>query len=381
MRAWLYQDYRQKKKMGEKAPWSVGWLDPSGKRRSKKVGSRSQAEKLRRKKEGELAAGLCKTVTELSWSLFRKEYTEKVVVGLKSKSRTEIENGLNHFERIIKPRKLSDVNTTNLYDFLAQRRLESGRKPGSTVSDYTLKKELSVVRAALNVAIDFGYITELPRFKNVFKRIKPPEACPRPMTPEHFEAIYGATEVATMPKGFTFSASDWWRAVLTFAITTGWRKDEILGFRREDLDLNRGGILTRAEDNKGNRDDTDFLPDITINHIRQILSFDKKVFPWPHHLRTFDLEFHRIQKEAGIDLPCIVKGDHECTDSCHLYGMHDLRRAYATENCDRFPLLVLKEKMRHKDIQTTMRYVQMAEKMKKATDEVFVPGFLTREAN
>ena len=61
--------------------------------------------------------------------------------------------------------------------------------------------------------------------------------------------------------------------------------------------------------------------------------------------------------------------------------MHDMRRAYATENCDRMPLPTLQRKMRHKDIQTTMRYVEMARKMRKATDDVYVPGFLKRKAN
>jgi hypothetical protein len=52
MRAWVFQDSRQKKKLGEKAHWSVGWIDPEGKRRSKRIGSKSMAEKYARKGEG-----------------------------------------------------------------------------------------------------------------------------------------------------------------------------------------------------------------------------------------------------------------------------------------------------------------------------------------
>ena len=44
------------------------------------------------------------------------------------------------------------------------------------------------------------------------------------------------------------------------------------------------------------------------------------------------------------------------------------------------PLPMLQKKMRHKDISTTMRYVEMASKMKRATDSVYVPDFLRKEA-
>ena len=196
---------------------------------------------------------------------------------------------------------------------------------------------------------------------------------PRPVTRDHFEAIYAACPVATMPEALPYSPTAWWRAILMFAMTTGWRKQEILHFERADMYLDTGQIRTRAGDNKGGRDDIDYLPVATVEHLRQIVSFHVEVFPWPHDLRTFDVQFHRIQRAAGIHLPCIIDYKHECTPTCYVYGLHDLRRAYATENCDRLPLPVLQKKMRHRDISTTMRYVEIANKMKRFSSEVYVP--------
>jgi hypothetical protein len=41
MKAWLFQDTRQKQKLGAKCPWSVGWFDAEGKKKSKRIGSKS----------------------------------------------------------------------------------------------------------------------------------------------------------------------------------------------------------------------------------------------------------------------------------------------------------------------------------------------------
>ena len=125
--------------------------------------------------------------------------------------------------------------------------------------------------------------------------------------------------------------------MLVFAMTTGWRIEEILSFRREDLSLKTGRILTRASDNKGGRDEVDYLTDVAIDHLHRIVGFGPLVFPWPHHRGTLTTQFARIQEAAGIYLVCRNPNEHECTDACHRYGFHSLRRGYATMNAERLP--------------------------------------------
>ena len=67
MNAWLFQDARQKKKLGEDCPWSVGWYDPDGKKKSKRIGSKSMAEKFRKKVEGQLASGTYQANAKTTW--------------------------------------------------------------------------------------------------------------------------------------------------------------------------------------------------------------------------------------------------------------------------------------------------------------------------
>jgi integrase len=109
---------------------------------------------------------------------------------------------------------------------------------------------------------------------------------------------------------------------------------------------------------------------------RGIVGLSPLAFFWPHDERTLWVEFHRIQKAAGIKLTCADAERHECTDTCDYYGFHALRRGYATMNAESMSGPVPQKKMRHKSITTALRYIGLADKLKKATDKVYVPEFL-----
>ncbi len=157
---------------------------------------------------------------------------------------------------------------------------------------------------------------------------------------------------------------------------TGWRISDMLGLRRDDLDLEAGTAITRAEDNKGKRDERVNLHAVVVEHLRKLPGFSPTVFPWNHNVRTLYTEFARIQEAAGIHLPC--HKEHEHTRFCHTYGFHDLRRAFATMNADRLSADALQTLMRHKSYQTTQVYINMARQMKAAVESLHVPDVLKK---
>lgn len=181
-----------------------------------------------------------------------------------------------------------------------------------------------------------------------------------------------------MPSTLPYPAADWWRSLIVVGYMTGWRISDMLGLRRDDLDLEAGYAVTRFEDNKGKRDDRVKLHPVVVEHLRRLPGFTPTVFPWNHNRTTLDKEFARIQRAAGIHLPCPER--HEHTDACHVYGFHDLRRAFATMNADRLTGNALQSLMRHKSYQTTQVYINLSRQMDQAVESLHVPEVLRGKA-
>jgi integrase len=368
--AWVFQDPKQKAKHGDDCKWSIGWRDAAGKKHCEVVGSETKARKAARKKEGELAAGAAGTAPRIKWSAFRKEYEAEIAKTKKPKTLRSVKTGLGNFEKYCTLGRVSRITTATIIEFRRNRKAARGRKKGSTASPASVNHDLRVIKAALNYAHDVDYLPKVPKIKMLGE----PEKLPVYVTGEHFTKIYNACDAARFPEQMPFPPGDWWRALVTFGYMTGWRIGEILALRRSDLDLETGYAITRAANNKGKRDEVATLHPVVVDHLTAIKTFDREVFSWPHDRRTLDLEFHEIQREAGIHLAC--DEEHEHTPCCHVYGFHDLRRAFATVNAETMGADVLQRLMRHRSYQTTQRYINMAKQVAGAVEQIHVPSVL-----
>ena len=215
--AWLFQDSRQKAKLGSKAPWSVGWYDPNGKKRSERVGLKTRAKNRAREIEGQLQAGVYENAARKEWAEFRDEYDQKILSGLSVGSRISSQIAFKHFTRMVSPRFVRDIQTATIDEFTSKRRTEQGLKKESIISPATVNKELRSIEAALRIAHDWEYITKVPKFK----MLREPDKIPLYVTPEHFASIYQACEHAERPATDAYTAAEWWRALLVFIYMTG----------------------------------------------------------------------------------------------------------------------------------------------------------------
>lgn len=352
----------------------VEWISPTKRRHREKIeGSGRPAKRLADLRcdqiNSEITLGTYEDKSRADWSEFRQEYNRTILVGLKPSTRGCVEVALKHFERIVKPTVASAIDSQDIDGFIAKRKMERGKKPGSKVSPATINRDLRHIKAVFRIAHDWEYVTRVPRFR----MLKEPKKLVRFVTPDHFVALYTACDAAERPAGLSFPPADWWRALLLFNYMTGWRVSEPLALRRDDLNLESGVAITRADDNKGARDERVPLHPLVVEHLKRIQSFEDLVFSWPHRRDALWDEFHNIQTAAEISLPCSDAKKHQCTPSCHFYGFHDLRRAFATQNAPKLSASALQSLMRHKSFQTTQLYINMSKQLDDAVEALHTP--------
>lgn len=361
-----------------RSKWRVRWYDASGRQRSKSYEMKRDANGFKAKIEHELAQGTYLETKPKRWGDFVGQYKSDSLTALRPKTQKEYLTAIEHFERICKPRCVSDVDEPMLDKYKAARAAEDGFYDGSKVAPATINKELRSIKAVLGKAKRWKCIKQVPDFEFV----REPEKLPRFMTEQHFEQIYQACNAAKKPHQLPYDAPDWWRGLLVFIYFTGWRISEPTALLRRDVDLDNALAITRHTDNKGKRDEAVRLHPVVVDHLELLKSFHVEMFPWPHGERELYREWHRIQDEARIVLECPDAGFHECNRKCRYYGFHDIRRAFATVTGAQLTADDLQRTMRHKAYATTQRYINDRERaLGVDVSKLQIPGSLARKSS
>lgn len=183
----------------------------------------------------------------------------------------------------------------------------------------TINRELSCLRCIFNKAIAWGMFSGI----NPMKRVK--------LFKENNTRVryLETNEIARL----LHECDEPLKSIVVVALNTGMRKAEIQQLRWEDIDFNRNVIVIRKQKNG----ETSYQP---INEtVREALvaSFKGKTAPFEYDWKK---AFNAAVKRAGL------KDFH----------FHDLRHTYATYLAKKFPLNLVRDLLRQKDIKTTMRY-------------------------
>jgi integrase len=377
MKAWVRQKAAEVKRRGKKkAGWYVHWKEPDGTRRSRSCGwgarAKQEANKLAADIHSSLLAGTYVTDPSLtSWSAFISEYRRVEIRKKQGVHAGYINNTIATFERHMKPRTMKQITTKYIGEFIGKRSEDRGYKFGSKISPSTVNKDLRNLKLILKMAHEWGQLEKMPKIQMV----KAPRRIKRHVLVEHFAAMFAAAEQMTVPELPNVTPCEYWRALISFAFITGWRINEVLNIRRDDVDYETGQVVARWDDSKGKRDEMIFVPESLLDLLRPVWqNFADRPLEWKKSRRTLYVPFTELQTLAGIDLHC--EEDHQHTKACHVYGFHDFKRAFATNNASTLSSAQLQRLMKHSEFSTTQGYIDYAKVMTERPN-VFVPDVLT----
>ena len=354
-----------------KAPWVVYWRDVNGNQKSKSfpAGERGkrEAKAFADKVDAEQKLGIQNTESDVSWARFRREYEEFKKPTLRKKSIVRMQGSLDHFERLIGPRKVSRISQRDIDRFTSLRQKEQGQYgPVAVVSVVTT---LKCIQTALRQAKRWKYLDEVPEVQMPSDEKRQPSY----ISQDEFQEMYKAAAEMTTPKIPGVDPADYWRALITFLYLTGWRIGSSLALRWDQIEETDQGVVvySPAEQNKGKRDVQIILHPEVVRHLTPLREAKSAtVFPYVEFSWQIR-QFYLLQERAAIEPRFKREGQW--------YGFHDFRRGFATNNVANLNTMELMQAMQHRDLATTQKYIRMAEETtaQNIASKLAVPDFLT----
>jgi integrase len=259
------------------------------------------------------------------------------------------ENSLLNLKPFFRNRYLSSIGAEMAESYKAQR-LAMAKKnvaqgqPKRKISPATVNRELALLKTIFSKAVEWGRIPANPLVK--VKKFREDNIKERILTPEETGRLIGAAKARLRP-------------ILTIALNTGMRRNEILSLRWQDVNFAANYIQiepARAKSGKGRKVP---INDLVISTLRAM--------PKRHAL-----VFYNPETRASVQ---DVKGSFK--SACRRAGikglrLHDLRHTAATRMIEAgVDIATVSKILGHASIQMTMRYCHPTpENMRRAVDKL-----------
>ncbi len=281
------------------------------------------------------------------------------------------------------PRRLTDIKTADIEDFIAELRKPRrvNGQPGRTLRPASVNRSVELLRHMLNWAVDREYIDKTPFRRGSATLIRPlledNKRRRRLAEQEEQELLDAAPPIL--------------RALMITALDTGMRRGAMLALRFRDIDWKRRLIVPRGSTTKSGR--TRLVP-ISTNRLLAVLQWlrlDAEGKHKPDDAPVFSNEvgepvksFRKawviaVLRAHGVKPKWRRKGRYrhltqECLDALPAVNRHwhDLRHEYASRLVERgVPLAQVRDLLGHASISTTERYDnQTLEALQAATERL-----------
>jgi integrase len=350
----------------DRPTYVLEWKDPiTGRRRFKTTiiarggrRNRAEAERAAADWENELNAGGVGS-ENMTWDKFRDLYEDQKLPGLAAGTRDKANDVFNKLERDLNPRYLRDLTEARLSHFVTV--LRSRR-----LAEDTIRSNLAHIKSALSWAVEQKMLSRLPTFPKI-RRVKKASGAPmkgRPITVEEFERMLSVIPAVVGPD----HAPDWDR-YLRGLDASGLRLEESLDLRWDDDGRIRPRfaegrlpvLVIPAECEKGFMDrEHPMAPEFAVM-LQEVPVERRKGFMFRLNGRghgggrlksnAVSKTVSDIGKAAGVKVYTSPR-----TGKVKFASAHDLRRTFGERWASRLMPVQLMELMRHKNIETTMRY-------------------------
>lgn len=322
------------------------YVDPASKKevsRSAGTKDRKEAERAAARWEDELRQ--FRGADNCGWGYFRERFEDEHLPDMNRRTRDGYLEALDHFERLVPKESVAAVTTDDISRFRGALGAEKRRIT-------TIAKILTHLRVALGFAVRLGMLARRPHF-------------PMPRTVEQsFMRGRAVTdvEVAKLLKHchvpFGKEVAPTWQRMIEMLRLSGLRLQEGAKLSWDSppvrVDLDAKLLIFHGEGQKSRKDETVPLTPEFHKWLSRTPAKDRRGLVAPvlgdrRSPLTWEPIGHGISaigKAAGI----VVNDDGKFASA------HDLRRAFGTEWARKVRPLTLKKLMRHRSIETTLRF-------------------------